>query len=141
MRRGWLKRGGGGGLSLIYQFITNQTNSECYFTTSCIHVQYYVQLHLKTTFITQIFQLRELNLGTHFPNINDIEIKKLTVNPNNGLIDDLELCLQLEYNGGFQLSTDANMRLNKTARVSVKGKLIFSQFKKPFLSSILLWIH
>lgn len=73
-----------------------------------------------------IFQLRELNLGTHFPNINDIEIKKLTVNPNNGLIDDLELCLQLEYNGGFQLSTDANMRLNKTASVSVKGKLIFS---------------
>lgn len=76
---------------------------------------------LKNYHYNTIFQLRELNLGTHFPNINHIEIKKLTVNPNNGLIDDLELCLQLEYNGGFQLSTDANMRLNKTASVSVKG--------------------
>lgn len=141
MSRGRLKRDW---LSLLYQLITNQTNSDCYFTISCIHVHYvqsYVQLHLKTTFKTQIFQLRELNLGTHFPNINDIEIKKLTVNPNNGLIDDLELCLQLEYNGGFQLSTDANMRLNKTASVSVKGKLIFSQFKKICMSLILLWIH
>lgn len=66
-------------------------------------------------------QLRELHLGTQFPNIMNIEIKKLNVNPTSGLIDDLELCLELEYCGGFQLTIDANMRLNKTARVSVKG--------------------
>ncbi|KAG8250380.1 PDZ domain-containing protein 8 [Homalodisca vitripennis] len=64
--------------------------------------------------------LRELNLGTQFPNIDCIEIKHLNVNPTSGLIDDLELCLLLEYSGGFQLTIDANMRLNKTARVSVK---------------------
>lgn len=68
-----------------------------------------------------LLQLRELHLGTQFPNIMNIEIKKLTVNPTSGLIDDLELCLELEYCGGFQLTIDANMRLNKTARVSVKG--------------------
>ncbi|XP_054272610.1 PDZ domain-containing protein 8 [Macrosteles quadrilineatus] len=64
--------------------------------------------------------LRELHLGTQFPNIIDIEVKKFNVSPSCGLIDDLELCLQLEYCGGFQLTIDANMRLNKTARVSVK---------------------
>lgn len=42
---------------------------------------------------------------------------------STGLMDDLELCLDLEYAGGFQLSIDANMRLAKTAYVSVKGKV------------------
>lgn len=70
-----------------------------------------------------LFQLRDLNLGTHFPSIRTVEVKQLKLDASTGLMDDLELCLDLEYAGGFQLSIDANMRLAKTAYVSVKGKV------------------
>lgn len=64
--------------------------------------------------------LRDLNLGAHFPSIRNVEVKQLKLDASTGLMDDLELCLDLEYAGGFQLSIDANMRLAKTAYVSVK---------------------
>lgn len=68
-----------------------------------------------------MFQLRDLDLGSHLPAIRSIEVKTLTVDPGTKLIEEVELCLDLEYSGGFQLSIDASTRLSKLAHVSVKG--------------------
>lgn len=81
--------------------------------------------------------MRDLHLGTHFPNIRSIEVKSLKLEPVSGLIDDLEICLDLDYTGGFQLSIDANMRLAKTAHVSVKGKKIVRHICKKFFLSVI----
>ncbi|BES92960.1 PDZ [Nesidiocoris tenuis] len=63
--------------------------------------------------------LRDLNLGNHLPAIRSIEVKTLDVDSGTKLINDVELCLDLEYSGGFQLVIDASMRLSKSAQVSV----------------------
>ncbi|KAK9498335.1 hypothetical protein O3M35_002991 [Rhynocoris fuscipes] len=79
--------------------------------------------------------LRDLNLGSHLPAIHSIEVKNMILDPVTKLIEDVELSLEIEYNGGFQLSIDANMRLSKMARVSVKvnelsglGRLKFTRY-------------
>ncbi|CAH1402067.1 unnamed protein product [Nezara viridula] len=64
--------------------------------------------------------LRDLDLGSHLPAIRSIEVKTLSVDPGTKLIEEVELCLDLEYSGGFQLSIDASTRLSKLAHVSVK---------------------
>uniref|UniRef100_A0A146MG75 PDZ domain-containing protein 8 n=1 Tax=Lygus hesperus TaxID=30085 RepID=A0A146MG75_LYGHE len=64
--------------------------------------------------------LRDLNLGNHLPAIRSIEVKTLNVDSSTKLINDVELCLDLDYTGGFQLSIDASLRLAKFAQVSVK---------------------
>lgn len=68
--------------------------------------------------------MRDLNLGNHLPAIRSIEVKTLNVDSNTKLINDVELCLDVDYSGGFQLSIDASMRLSKFAQVSVKGNLM-----------------
>ncbi|XP_073969066.1 PDZ domain containing 8 isoform X2 [Rhodnius prolixus] len=79
--------------------------------------------------------LRDLNLGSHLPAIHSIEVKTINLDPVTKLIDEVEISLDIEYNGGFQLSIDANMRLSKMAHVSVKvnelsglGRLKFSRY-------------
>ncbi|XP_014239965.1 PDZ domain-containing protein 8 isoform X2 [Cimex lectularius] len=64
--------------------------------------------------------LRDLDLGCHLPAIRSIEVKNLSIDSGTKLIEEVELCLDLEYLGGFQLSIDASMRLSKLAHVSVK---------------------
>ncbi|XP_022196528.2 PDZ domain-containing protein 8 isoform X2 [Nilaparvata lugens] len=64
--------------------------------------------------------LRDLDLGNEFPAIKSVEMKEINLDPSSGLINDLELCMELDYKGGFQLSIDAAMRLSKTAHVAVK---------------------
>lgn len=88
-----------------------------------LHVKSWINVFIIFNKNISFFQLRDLNLGTHFPSIRNVEVKQLKLDASTGLMDDLELCLDLEYAGGFQLSIDANMRLAKTAYVSVKGKV------------------
>lgn len=64
--------------------------------------------------------LRDLDLGNEFPAIKSVEMKEMNLDPTSGLINDLEICMELDYKGGFQLSIDAAMRLSKTAHVAVK---------------------
>lgn len=71
-----------------------------------------------------LLQIRDLCLGTQFPTIKSMSVKDVVLHPQYHHIETLELCLDLEYSGGFQLSIDANMVLGKAAYLSVKGLLI-----------------
>jgi len=82
-------------------------------------------------------QLRDLNLGSHFPAIQSVEVKTLSMDPDTRLIEEVELCFDLDYMGGFQMSIDATMRLSKTAHVSVKvdslsGKACLKFTRTPY---------
>ncbi|XP_075226255.1 PDZ domain containing 8 isoform X2 [Lycorma delicatula] len=76
--------------------------------------------------------LRDLDLGSQFPTIKSIVMKELNIDSNTKLINDVELCLDLDYRGGFQLSIDAAMRLSKTAHVSVKVNQLIGQGRLKF---------
>jgi hypothetical protein len=68
-----------------------------------------------------LLQIRDLCLGTQFPTVKSVSIKDAVLHPRHQHIETLELCLDLEYSGGFQLSIDANLLLGKAAYLSVKG--------------------
>jgi hypothetical protein len=59
-----------------------------------------------------------------------VSVKDAVLHPQYQHIETLELYLDLEYSGGFQLSIDANMVLGKAAYLSVKGMfVIYSKSK------------
>ena len=62
-----------------------------------------------------------MNLGNHFPNIKNITIEDVKLDSNEGHIDTVSLCLDLDYTGNFLLSIDAKMKFGKTAYLSIKG--------------------
>lgn len=68
-------------------------------------------------------QIRDINLGSEFPVINNINVQNVNINKDYSHIDTLDLMLDVNYCGGFELIINANMLLGKTAYVSIKGKL------------------
>ncbi|XP_069677414.1 PDZ domain-containing protein 8 isoform X2 [Periplaneta americana] len=76
--------------------------------------------------------IRDLCLGTQFPTIKSVSIKDAVLHPQYQHIETLELCLDLEYSGGFQLSIDANMVLGKAAYLSVKVNHLSGQARLQF---------
>jgi len=78
------------------------------------------------------FQIQDVCLGTQFPVIKSVSVRDAVLHPQYQHIETLELCLDLEYSGGFQLSVDAYMVLRKAAYLSVKGLFIFCIRLWPF---------
>ncbi|XP_021925331.1 PDZ domain-containing protein 8 isoform X2 [Zootermopsis nevadensis] len=76
--------------------------------------------------------IRDLCLGTQFPTIKSVSIKDAVLHPQYQHIETLELCLDLEYSGGFQLSIDANLVLGKAAYLSVKVNHLSGQARLQF---------
>lgn len=81
-------------------------------------------VHPPDTMYVFLLQIRDLCLGTQFPTIKSVSVKDAVLHPQYQHIETLELCLDLEYSGGFQLSIDANMVLGKAAYLSVKGLFV-----------------
>lgn len=83
-----------------------------------------VYICMTLTMCLFMLQIRDLCLGTQFPTIKSVSVKDAVLHPQYQHIETLELCLDLEYSGGFQLSIDANMVLGKAAYLSVKGLFV-----------------
>ncbi|PSN46043.1 hypothetical protein C0J52_07689 [Blattella germanica] len=76
--------------------------------------------------------IRDLCLGTQFPTIKSVSVKDAVLHPQYQHIETLDICLDLEYSGGFQLSIDANMVLGKAAYLSVKVNHLSGQARLQF---------
>lgn len=81
----------------------------------------FIYLDFKIIFILQI---RDMHLGTQFPDIKNISVENVVLDKTHGHIDVLNLCVQLDYTGHFLLSIDAKMKFGKTAYLSIKGKFV-----------------
>ncbi|XP_071530417.1 uncharacterized protein Pdzd8 [Panulirus ornatus] len=82
-------------------------------------------------------QIRDLNLGANFPVIRAVTAKHVNLNPDTSTLEQIDIMVEVEYNGGIQLAIDASSRLSKTAMVKIKvvhlsgnGRLQFS--RHPF---------
>lgn len=62
-----------------------------------------------------------MHLGTQFPDIKGVKVESIKLDKNNGHIETLNLCINLEYSGNFLLSVDGKMKFGKTAYLSIKG--------------------
>ncbi|KAG0726676.1 PDZ domain-containing protein 8 [Chionoecetes opilio] len=82
-------------------------------------------------------QIRDLNLGTNFPVVRAVTAKHVNLNPETSILEEVDINVELEYNGGIQLAIDASSRISKSAMVKIKvvhlsgnGRLQFS--RHPF---------
>lgn len=76
--------------------------------------------------------MRDLNLGTQFPTIKGLEVADSVINCDTGLLETLDLSLDLHYSGNFQLSIDVKMLLGKTAYLSLQVKRITGKARLQF---------
>lgn len=58
--------------------------------------------------------------------IKGLEVADAKICADTGLLETLDLSLDLHYSGNFQLSIDVKMLLGKTAYLALQGILIFS---------------
>ncbi|XP_076755000.1 PDZ domain containing 8 isoform X1 [Xylocopa sonorina] len=77
-------------------------------------------------------QLRDLNLGTQFPIIKGLEVANSKIDADTGLLESLDLSLDLHYSGNFQLSIDVKMLLGKTAYMALQVKCISGRARLQF---------
>lgn len=81
--------------------------------------------------------LRDLSLGTQFPIIKEISVGKVSLHETQDYIDELDIVMNIEYLGDFQLSVDADLVLGRSAYLSVKimrltGKIRLQLTRTPF---------
>ncbi|XP_017773044.1 PREDICTED: PDZ domain-containing protein 8 [Nicrophorus vespilloides] len=84
------------------------------------------ELLTKTT-IGKFFEavtIRDMHLGTQFPDIKNIALDKIKLDDAEGHIETLNLSVTLDYTGNFSLSVGAKMKFGKTAYLSIKVKRI-----------------
>ncbi|XP_051154052.1 PDZ domain-containing protein 8 isoform X4 [Leptopilina boulardi] len=77
-------------------------------------------------------QLRDLHLGNQFPMIKGLEVADAKICPDTGLLETLDLSLDLHYSGNFQLSIDVKMLLGKTAYLALQVKRVTGKARLQF---------
>ncbi|XP_033229325.1 PDZ domain-containing protein 8 isoform X2 [Belonocnema kinseyi] len=77
-------------------------------------------------------QLRDLHLGNQFPMIKGLEVADSKICADTGLLETLDLSLDLHYSGNFQLSIDVKMLLGKTAYLALQVKRVTGKARLQF---------
>jgi len=71
-------------------------------------------------------------LGSQFPEIRSLELSNVELHETEGHIENLDILMDLHYQGDFLLKIDADMVLGKKGSLSMRGKLVI--FKNYFYS-------
>lgn len=69
-----------------------------------------------------------MDLGAQFPEIKNIKVLNADLHETEGHLENIELLLDLHYQGNFHLSIDADMVLGKKGFLSIKGNSIAFTF-------------
>ena len=70
-------------------------------------------------------QIRDLDLGNQFPEIKSLRVASAELHKTEGHIENLDILMDLQYKGNFQISIDADMVLGKKGFLSLKGNSIY----------------
>uniref|UniRef100_T1J1P6 PDZ domain-containing protein 8 n=1 Tax=Strigamia maritima TaxID=126957 RepID=T1J1P6_STRMM len=97
------------------------------------------ELLQKTTIGKLIDQitLKDLMLGTEFPLIKDIKVSNFQLHESKNYIEELDIVMNLEYSGGFQLSINADLVWGRSAYLAVQitrlsGTVRLQLTRQPF---------
>ena len=80
------------------------------------------------TIIILALQIRDLNLGNNFPVIKAVTPMHVSFHQESSLFKQIDISVEVEYTGGFQLAIDAITKISKTAMVKIKGLFLFIYF-------------
>lgn len=67
-----------------------------------------------------IVQVRDLDIGAHFPEIRNVRLHNAELHETQGHLESLDLLLDFFYEGNFKISIDADMVLGKKGFLSVR---------------------
>lgn len=67
-------------------------------------------------------QLRDLDLGTQFPEIRNLRVHNVDLHDTDGHIESLDVVMDLHYKGNFKVAIDGQMLLGKKVFLSIKVK-------------------
>lgn len=70
--------------------------------------------------------MSQLDLGTQFPTIKNIDLSNCQLHPIQNHIEKLDILLDVHYKGDFLIQVDANMVLGKKGSLSLKGVCLTS---------------
>lgn len=62
-------------------------------------------------------------MGNQFPEIRNLRVSNVELHDKEEHIESLDVLMDIEYNGNFKLSIDADMVLGKKGFLSVKGEI------------------
>ncbi|GAB6027659.1 hypothetical protein CHUAL_001900 [Chamberlinius hualienensis] len=122
-------------LNLILQFLFNElhdTKRVRRWFMKKLSVEFEELLQGTTTgkLLEQI-TIQDLYFGTHFPLIKSLSVKNVQMH-NAGYIQELDVVMDLDYSGGFQLSISADMVLGRSAYLSVRVTRLQGQAQLSF---------
>lgn len=66
--------------------------------------------------------MRDLDIGGQFPDIKNLRVHNVDLHDTEGFIENLDLILNLHYEGNFRMAIDADMVLGKKGFLSVIGE-------------------
>uniref|UniRef100_A0A182M2I2 PDZ domain-containing protein 8 n=1 Tax=Anopheles culicifacies TaxID=139723 RepID=A0A182M2I2_9DIPT len=90
--------------------------------------------------------IRDLDLGSQFPEIKNFRLHAVDLHPDEGHIESLDVLLDLHYEGNFRLTIDADMVLGKKGSLALRVKQVSGlarlQFtRKPYTHWSLSFIN
>ncbi|XP_049532563.1 PDZ domain-containing protein 8 [Anopheles darlingi] len=91
-------------------------------------------------------KIRDLDLGSQFPEIKNFRLHAVDLHPDEGHIESLDVLLDLHYEGNFRLTIDADMVLGKKGSLALRVKQVSGlarlQFtRKPYTHWSLSFIN
>lgn len=107
-------------LSLEFDELLTKTTIGKFFDSVTVIISF-KSILLNLDYLLVCLQIRDMNLGSQFPDIKNISTENVKLDKKEGHIETLNLCLNLDYSGNFLLSVDAKMKFGKTAYLSIRG--------------------
>lgn len=95
---------------------------------------------ISSSLIRDFFQIRDLDLGSQFPEIKNIRLHNVDLHQDEQHIESLDVLLDLSYEGNFRLAIDADMVLGKKGSLSVKGTWAVN-YLQHWVRDIQNWCH
>uniref|UniRef100_A0A1I7XIC9 PDZ domain-containing protein n=1 Tax=Heterorhabditis bacteriophora TaxID=37862 RepID=A0A1I7XIC9_HETBA len=82
-------------------------------------------------------RIRDLSLGTKFPNVNAIRVERVEVSEDKNIFENITFIIDIDYTGGFETSIDVTTVFGKRANLSIKitklaGLVRFILSRQPY---------
>ncbi|KAL5012622.1 hypothetical protein ScPMuIL_011173 [Solemya velum] len=107
-------------INVIFQFLFKELKDTKHirqWAVKKMNVEFMEMLQTTSGKLIDQITVREFSLGETFPIIHSVEVKKINIIEE--AIEELDVAIDLEYNGGFQLAVDVDLIFGKWAYLSV----------------------
>ncbi|XP_064609590.1 PDZ domain-containing protein 8-like [Liolophura sinensis] len=127
-------------LNVLFQFLFRElkdTNLVRRWVIRKLNVEFLELLQTTSGKLLDRISVRDFNFGPTFPMVHNAAIKHVQTSEDKQCLEELDIALDIEYQGGFHLAVDADLVFGKSAYLSVKvmelkGCLRLQMTRQPY---------